>query len=503
MSREFTINISSEPRDFEIVEGGDTRTFTISEGVGPTGPSGAVTLVQNKLLGRGASSGTGAAEAITLGTNLTLSGTTLNATDTNAVTSATNSDGTATLNTSTLTTGTLTVSTSGVFNATSYTFGTGAASAMKTALAIASADITDATSAAAANTVARRSSLGSIVFATCAAADFRVGTSPNFASYAGANLSQARAHQAPNADGTFCLTASTTGVPDALANGAVSGTFTINSTTISYGASAAAAHRTALGLTALATTTPAANVATFLATPTSANLLAAVTDETGTGSLVFATSPTFTTGISFAGAGTIAAGGTNSNINHTITGTGKFTFGSISNTLNTAIANGGSIVVSLASPTIIAAENTAASGSGAGSTIALYSNDSAAMASGDRLGGFLFGGSSSASSLRNTAGVFAYASETWTDGSAYGAELRFETTANAGTSRTEKMRLLGNGNLGLRTTDQFGSGVGVVGIASATTVPTTNPTGGGVLYVEGGALKYRGSSGTVSTIAPA
>jgi len=61
---------------------------------------------------------------------------------TNSVTSATTSDGTATLNTSTLTTGTLTVSTSGVFNATSYTFGTGAASAMKTALAIASADIT-------------------------------------------------------------------------------------------------------------------------------------------------------------------------------------------------------------------------------------------------------------------------------------------------------------------------------------------------------------------------
>ena len=53
---------------------------------------------------------------------------------TNAVTSATTSDGTATLSTSTLTTGTLTVSTSGVFNATSYTFGAGAASAMITAL---------------------------------------------------------------------------------------------------------------------------------------------------------------------------------------------------------------------------------------------------------------------------------------------------------------------------------------------------------------------------------
>ena len=69
-------------------------------------------------------------------------------------------------------------------------------------------------------------------------------------------------------------------------------TFTLNSTSYVYGTGAAAAHRTALGLTALATTTPAANVATFLATPTSANLAAAVSDETGTGSLVFGTSPT-------------------------------------------------------------------------------------------------------------------------------------------------------------------------------------------------------------------
>lgn len=47
----------------------------------------------------------------------------------------------------------------------------------------------------------------------------------------------------------------------------------------------------------------------------------------------------------------------------------------------------------------------------------------------------------------------------------------------------------------------LGSGSGVVSIANAITAPTTNPSGGGVLYVEGGALKYRGSSGTVTTIA--
>jgi hypothetical protein len=66
------------------------------------------------------------------------------------------------------------------------------------------------------------------------------------------------------------------------------------SSTFTYGTGAAATHRTALGLTTLATTTPAANVATFLETPSSANLAAAVTDETGSGSLVFATSPSLT-----------------------------------------------------------------------------------------------------------------------------------------------------------------------------------------------------------------
>lgn len=48
-----------------------------------------------------------------------------------------------------------------------------------------------------------------------------------------------------------------------------------------------------------------------------------------------------------------------------------------------------------------------------------------------------------------------------------------------------------------------GSGVGVMAIANATTAPTTTPTGGGVLYVQGGALKYKGSSGSVTTIAVA
>lgn len=60
------------------------------------------------------------------------------------------------------------------------------------------------------------------------------------------------------------------------------------------------------------------------------------------------------------------------------------------------------------------------------------------------------------------------------------------------------------GSLGVGSTSpQVGGGVGVVAIANASTPPASNPVGGGVLYVEGGALKFRGSSGTVTTIAPA
>lgn len=53
--------------------------------------------------------------------------------------------------------------------------------------------------------------------------------------------------------------------------------------TFTYASGAAAAHRTALGLTTLATTTPGTNVANFLEFPTSANLASALTDENGTG----------------------------------------------------------------------------------------------------------------------------------------------------------------------------------------------------------------------------
>ncbi len=71
------------------------------------------------------------------------------------------------------------------------------------------------------------------------------------------------------------------------------------------------------------------------------------------------------------------------------------------------------------------------------------------------------------------------------------------------TDGAEVFRLTKGGNAGFNVSTQFGSGVGVIGILNATTVPTTNPTGGGVLYVESGSLKFRGSSGTVTVLAAA
>lgn len=46
-------------------------------------------------------------------------------------------------------------------------------------------------------------------------------------------------------------------------------------------------------------------------------------------------------------------------------------------------------------------------------------------------------------------------------------------------------------------------GVGVIALKECTTPPPNTPIGAGVLFVSSGALKYKGTSGTVTTIAPA
>jgi hypothetical protein len=71
-----------------------------------------------------------------------------------------------------------------------------------------------------------------------------------------------------------------------------------------------------------------------------------------------------------------------------------------------------------------------------------------------------------------------------------------------GTGFAELFRADQSGNVLIGMTTRATSSAKTLHIANGT-APTANPSGGGVLYVESGALKYRGSSGTVTTIANA
>ncbi|GAA2929942.1 hypothetical protein [Streptomyces enissocaesilis] len=57
-------------------------------------------------------------------------------------------------------------------------------------------------------------------------------------------------------------------------------------------------------------------------------------------------------------------------------------------------------------------------------------------------------------------------------------------------------------SLSLNSTS-LGGGIGVLAMGNAPTLPTASVTGGGVLYAEAGALKWKGSSGTITVIAAA
>lgn len=65
-------------------------------------------------------------------------------------------------------------------------------------------------------------------------------------------------------------------------------------------------------------------------------------------------------------------------------------------------------------------------------------------------------------------------------------------------SSTGTHQMAGRLYIGATSSPQFGNGDGgVLGLKDATTLPSTNPTGGGVAYSESGALKWRSSSGDI------
>lgn len=72
----------------------------------------------------------------------------------------------------------------------------------------------------------------------------------------------------------------------------------------------------------------------------------------------------------------------------------------------------------------------------------------------------------------------------------------------AGAARA-MVRVSENLALGVTAADSFAGGKGIIFIANAQTAPSETPTGGGIFFTEAGALKYKGSAGTVTTIAPA
>jgi hypothetical protein len=150
----------------------------------------------------------------------------------NSVTSATTSDGTCELSTAELATNFLTIDDTGIFNATSYTFGTGAAAAFKTGLAIVSADISDASSGSTDGSVtskvakfssggdlsARVFSAKSIIIGGTGAPSLYIGNaSDNNGIIKATNLTADRDLELPNAAGTFALTTSNVATATALA----------------------------------------------------------------------------------------------------------------------------------------------------------------------------------------------------------------------------------------------------------------------------------------------
>lgn len=78
----------------------------------------------------------------------------------------------------------------------------------------------------------------------------------------------------------------------------------------------------------------------------------------------------------------------------------------------------------------------------------------------------------------------------------------YHVLTNSGSSGSTKVQLTAR-KTGTETTVMEIDGINGVAFIPNGTAPVGSPTGGGYWWVESGALKYRGSSGTVTTIAPA
>jgi hypothetical protein len=244
------------------------------------------------------------------------------------------------------------------------------------------------------------------------------------------------------------------------------------------------------------------NVATFLQTPSSANLAAALTDETGTGANVFANAPTFPAQINLtANSGyNIYASGTADNYLAGNLGIGA------TPPAKSKVYVGGTISGAVDSYAYLFEGTFASSVTGTGT---VYGTSVATENSATGVAGIYhystFQGTVTGGSRVTPASQYGFSASTTLTGATnnYG----FWGGIASGTGRYN-LYMAGTadnflaGNLGIGASSFGTNAAKVIGIANGT-APTTSPAGMGQLYVEGGALKYRGSSGTVTTIAAA
>lgn len=103
-----------------------------------------------------------------------------------------------------------------------------------------------------------------------------------------------------------------------------------------------------------------------------------------------------------------------------------------------------------------------------------------------------------------TSGGWKIANEVATDTNPVFLPSTGDPDTGIGRAAADQLSLIAGAIEGVRIEEGNNGTVGThLFIPDLTTAPTGNPTGGGYMYVEAGALKYRGSSGTVTTIANA
>ena len=234
------------------------------------------------------------------------------------------------------------------------------------------------------------------------------------------------------------------------------------------------------------TALPVANGGTNATTAslTSFNNITGYTASGATGTtstnLVFSASPTFT--------GTLAAAAVTASTTLGVTGVSSLLGGAVVNSATTSFTQKFQSISSTGQSNAMFFK-TVANATGPDITIAKSRNGSSdptaftAVVNGDTLGAINFGGTDGSALI--VPGSISSVVDGVVSAGVVPTALYFATGSSAG----------GGTRLAI-------SSAGILSISNAT-APSTSPAGVGQLYVEAGALKYRGSSGTVTTIAAA